>query len=40
MSLPRRVPWPSADEFEAVFNLLFASNGEPNAQWQGIQRVR
>lgn len=39
MALPRRTPWRSFEEFEQVFGLLFASQGDPGAQRRGINRV-
>lgn len=40
MALPRRVPWTSQEEYEEVFGLLFASNGDLNAQRRAVDRVR
>jgi len=39
MALPRRTPWRSFEDFEHVFGLLFASQGDPAAQRQGISRI-
>lgn len=40
MSLPRRVPWSSQEEYEEVFSLLFSSNGDLEAQRRAVDRVR
>jgi hypothetical protein len=39
MSLPRRVPWSSQEEYEEVFNLLFSSGGDLDAQRKAVDRV-
>lgn len=39
MSLPLRVPWASPADFEAVFELLFSSDGQVASQQLAIDRV-